>query len=254
MLGAMVFLIAPGCGGEADRPDHQRQESNEPVITPPRPARFRDEVSVAHILVRYRGSAGSHGIQRSREDALTLIRALSERLTGGESFDSLAVRFSEDEKTRARGGWLEPVPPPRHPDNVFAQRAHELAVGEVSEPVETAEGFHLIRRGPLEYVTVRQILITHAGSIHRPGTTRSPEAARSLAEELRRRILAGDDFGQIAREYNEDATADRGGEVEPFPRGRMVAPFERCAFALAPGETSDVVESVYGFHLIQRLR
>jgi parvulin-like peptidyl-prolyl isomerase len=252
--------LAAGCRGGKEATDEtpatpkEEDASSPTVIEPPHAPRFTDEVSVAHILIRYEGSAGSEGIHRTREEAQEIARRLYERAAAGEDFDALAVRYSEDEKTSARGGWLEPIPPPRQPDNRLAQAAHALAIGEVSEPVEDAEGFHVLRRGKLEYITVAHILITHAGSIHRPGTERTREQARQLATELHEKLLAGADFAALAREYSEDPSATHGGEMEPFPRGRMVAPFERAAFALAPGETSDVVETVYGFHILRRLR
>ena len=79
------------------------------------------------------------------------------------------------------------------------------------------------------------------------------KAARDLLEGLRKRIVdEGADFAKLAQENSEDTgSKDAGGELGFFAKGRMVEPFEKAAFALKPGETSPVVETPYGFHLIQ---
>lgn len=78
------------------------------------------------------------------------------------------------------------------------------------------------------------------------------KAARDLLEGLRKRILAGEDFAALAKEHSEDTgSKDSGGDLGFFGKGRMVEPFEKAAFALKPGETSEVVETPFGFHVIQ---
>jgi peptidyl-prolyl cis-trans isomerase C len=78
--------------------------------------------------------------------------------------------------------------------------------------------------------------------------------ARLRAEEVRGRARAGQDFAALAKKYSEDSTTrDQGGALEPFARGGMMPPFEAAAFALKPGEVSEVVETAYGFHVIKLL-
>lgn len=74
---------------------------------------------------------------------------------------------------------------------------------------------------------------------------------RDEAESLREQLLAGADFGELAREHSTDpGSAPAGGELGWFGRGVMVAPFEEAAFALAVGEISEPVQTAFGFHLI----
>ena len=78
------------------------------------------------------------------------------------------------------------------------------------------------------------------------------DRVRDELAELRERILKGDNFSMLARLYSQDpGSATKGGELGFFGRGRMVAEFEAAAFALKPGEVSPIVETEYGFHIIQ---
>jgi peptidyl-prolyl cis-trans isomerase C len=76
--------------------------------------------------------------------------------------------------------------------------------------------------------------------------------ARRKASSIRDQILGGADFGRTARDLSEDSgTALSGGLVGTFPRGQMDPAFEAAAFAVKPGEISDLVETPYGFHIIR---
>jgi peptidyl-prolyl cis-trans isomerase C len=78
------------------------------------------------------------------------------------------------------------------------------------------------------------------------------DSVRALAESLRTRILAGEDFASLAMEYSQDAgSGANGGDLGTFGRGEMVPPFEEAAFSLEVGELSEVVETSFGLHLIQ---
>jgi len=76
----------------------------------------------------------------------------------------------------------------------------------------------------------------------------------ALANELRQRLLDGEDFATLAAEYSDDpGSAANGGELGWFGKGQMVAPFEEAAFSLAEGEISEPVKSDFGYHLIEVL-
>ncbi|MFC2078964.1 peptidylprolyl isomerase [Candidatus Bipolaricaulota bacterium] len=75
---------------------------------------------------------------------------------------------------------------------------------------------------------------------------------REEAEELLDQLNDGADFADLAREHSTDpGSGANGGDLNWFARGAMVAPFEEAAFSLTVGETSDIVETQYGFHIIQ---
>jgi peptidyl-prolyl cis-trans isomerase C len=75
--------------------------------------------------------------------------------------------------------------------------------------------------------------------------------ARAKAEDARRRVLAGEDFAELARELSEGPTAPEGGDLGFFVRGQTAPAFEAAAFALEPGGISPVVRSPFGLHVIK---
>ncbi|MFQ6091281.1 MAG: peptidylprolyl isomerase [bacterium] len=99
-----------------------------------------------------------------------------------------------------------------------------------------------------EEVKARHILI-------KAPTNASPEArqkARAKIDSLLTLVEQGQDFAQLARENSEDTgSATKGGDLGFFGWGRMVDEFQKVAFALQPGQTSDVVETQYGYHIIR---
>ena len=76
-------------------------------------------------------------------------------------------------------------------------------------------------------------------------------AARTKAENVLKQARAGADFAKLAQTYSDDASKGRGGDLGFFPKGQMVPAFEAAAFALAPNQISDIVESPFGYHVIK---
>lgn len=98
-----------------------------------------------------------------------------------------------------------------------------------------------------EQVRVRQILL-----VWRPrGTRNDRPATREAMAPILERARGGEDFAELARKYSEDPeTAPKGGDMGFFHRGERVPALEQAAFALKPGEISDMVETPFGVHIL----
>ena len=83
-------------------------------------------------------------------------------------------------------------------------------------------------------------------------STTDAEAARVRIDELSARLADGGNFADLARDHSDCPSARQGGALGRFGRAVMVPAFEEAAFALDVGETSGVIETDFGFHLIRR--
>ena len=99
-----------------------------------------------------------------------------------------------------------------------------------------------------QYQTQEQIRASH---ILLKTEGKDEAAVRKQAEDVLAQVKAGGDFAELARKFSEDTSKEQGGDLDFFTRGRMVPEFEAAAFALAPGQTSEIVKSLFGFHIIR---
>jgi peptidyl-prolyl cis-trans isomerase NIMA-interacting 1 len=105
-----------------------------------------------------------------------------------------------------------------------------------------------------EQISAAHILVAYRGATRaKPTVTRSKEEARALALRLAARAHEPDtDFSKLARDSSDGPSGIEGGALPKFGRQQMVKPFSDAAFALQPGQISDVVETNFGFHIIKR--
>lgn len=100
-------------------------------------------------------------------------------------------------------------------------------------------------------IRAAHILLMYKGAM-RSQATRTKEEALSAISEIMEEIKEGAEFGQMARQYSDCPSSEEGGDLGFFPKGAMVPEFDAAAFKLAAGEISGVVETPFGYHLIQR--
>ena len=208
-----------------------------------------------HILVRYKGAVNCpDSIVRSREEALALAERLLADVRNPEgSFPVAAMLFSDDTQNARQGGYVGTfMPGQMHPN--FDKAAFALQDYQISDVVETPYGFHIIRRIPDQTIRVAHILVTYAGTGQLVEVQRTRDAALKRALDAAFRAKQGEDFAILAQQYSDDEpTAKKGGTLPAFRAGQTVPEFEDAAFQLKPGEVSEVVETMFGFHVIKRL-
>jgi peptidyl-prolyl cis-trans isomerase C len=100
-----------------------------------------------------------------------------------------------------------------------------------------------------ESVRARHILI----KVDPKAADTEKATARKKIEEIQKKLKDGGDFEALAKELSEDPSRERGGDLGYFTKGRMVKPFEEAAFSLPVGQVSPIVETTFGYHLIEVL-
>ncbi len=193
--------------------------------------------------------------------AVEAVRARLERLRAralaGEDFARLARLYSQSPDREQGGdlGWIaEEAAPP------LLRGVMALPDGAVSKPVRSPAGFHLFRvvahrtrtiARPKAYeeVRLRQILLR----VPRDATPAERARIRAEAERLARELARADDeaFARRAREVSQGPNADKGGDLGWLRTDQMLPELARAAARLAPGQTSGVVESRFGLHVLR---
>ena len=112
------------------------------------------------------------------------------------------------------------------------------------EDVERSYNEQLGKYTTAEQIRASHVLLTTEG--------KDDAAVRAQADQVLKEAKSGADFAALAKKYSQDeSNAQQGGDLDYFSRGRMVPAFENAAFALAPGEISDVVKTEFGYHIIK---
>ena len=209
----------------------------------------RHRYRIGHILIAVPDGASSEEIDEARGRA---ERVLAE-LRAGADFANMAVTHSDGQKALEGGdlGWRLASDLP----TMLADAVLRLETGDVSEPVRSASGFHLVKlvdRQGSQRQMIRQTLARHI-LITLDALTDNADARRQLGV-LRERIVNGEDFGELARIHSDDpGSASRGGELGWIDPGNTVPVFERTMDSLAPGAISEPFRSQFGWHLVQVL-
>ena len=102
-----------------------------------------------------------------------------------------------------------------------------------------------------DQVRASHILLMYEGSM-RSSNDRSKDDAMAQIEALAGELSGGADFAALAQEHSDCPSSAQGGDLGAFGRGMMVPEFEEAAFSMEVGDTSAVVETPFGYHLIHR--
>ena len=257
---ALALLVLAACGSGGIRGPSSSPGGSAPRTEGP------SRIHVRRLLVAFEGAEGaSSTLSRSRDEALERAQMIAGMAReAGQSFRELVTEYGDtppDRDDRSAVRILVRGETGLSDEN--EDRAFRLEVGRVTQPLETAIGFVIFLREPdpaettqsgPENIGARHILISFQGAARAAETvTRTREEARALAYQVASSARdEANSWADLHHQYTDEPNSPPSGDLGVFGRGQMVPAFERAAFALQVGETSEPVESEYGFHIIQR--
>ena len=190
----------------------------------------------------------SFPIQPSAEDREFFMRELNKLKSDfAKAENDSLFALNNTEGRQAFGTYAPDQLPKELKDNTSVLRE-----GEVYGPFMSDGNYALYKVTDITEDTVARARASHI-LISAPESSSAEEkkAARQKAEDLLKRIKAGEDFAKLARENSDDPSASRGGDLGWFSQGRMVEPFENAVFGRNDaGLVDKVVETSYGYHII----
>jgi peptidyl-prolyl cis-trans isomerase SurA len=209
------------------------------------------EYNVSHILIAVPEDANSAKV----EELAARAQDIHDRANGTEDFGRLAVAYSNSQ-TALEGGALGWRKGPELP-TFLAEVIVKLKSGEVSQPLRTPSGFHLVKLNGVRSTDSRPAVVeqTHARHILlKPNQLQDDATVRQRLSTLRERIVKGEDFGTLASSISEDSgSAVNGGDLDWMAPGSFVPEFEAQLAQLKDGEISEPFRSQFGWHIVQVL-
>jgi peptidyl-prolyl cis-trans isomerase SurA len=208
------------------------------------------EYNVSHILIAVPQEATAAQLDAAQKKATDIY----ERASKGEDFAKLAIANSNSQTALDGGalGWRKGTELP----TVLADTVLSLKPGEVSAPIRAPTGFHIVRLNEVrrlekndvvEQVHVRHILM-HTNELQDDATV------KQKLENIRKRILAGEDFAALAQVSSQDpSSASDGGDLGWSTTDTFDPDFAKAIESLKPDELSEPFQTQYGWHLAQLL-
>ncbi|WP_280744506.1 MULTISPECIES: peptidylprolyl isomerase [unclassified Parabacteroides] len=134
---------------------------------------------------------------------------------------------------------------------IFEEKAYTMKVGEVSLPIRSSDGFHLIYlKSKKEFPGLIRVANIRIG-FEKDSVTRTKEEALKIAEEVYQKAISGEDFGKLVEEYTSDENAGDGA-LPPIRPGELIKEIEDIAFSLQnPGDISKPFLTEYGYHILR---
>jgi peptidyl-prolyl cis-trans isomerase SurA len=208
------------------------------------------EINAWHILIALPPDASPADTLKAWEKA----RDVRVRILSGEPFENVAKSASDDKSVMSNGGNLgyftvfQMIMP-------FEDAAYSMKKGEISQPVRTPYGYHIIRVTDKRPSRGR-IKVAHIMKASPPGTA-DADAVRAKEKifEIYKKLQAGTSFREMAKTLSDHKeSAVKGGELEWFGSGEIISDFSEAAFAIKDtGKYSMPVQTPYGWHIIKLL-
>jgi peptidyl-prolyl cis-trans isomerase SurA len=222
----------------------------EQFLTRQQTSAANDEFNVSHILLSLPEAATPQQLQEITHKA----QDLAARASKGEDFGQLAIANSNSQTALDGGqlGWRKGTQLPQF----ILDLVTRLKPGDVSEPVRTPSGFHIVklneRRSGEAPVIINQIHVRHI--LMKTNELDDDETVRQKLSKLRDRILKGEDFAGIASTSSTDpGSAPDGGDLGWSGPGTFVPEFDKAIADLKVDEISEPFKTRYGWHIVQML-
>ena len=215
------------------------------------------DLRASHILIRVSPNASPADTLAAYKKAMDIRK----KIASGASFEDIAVRYSEDESVKDRTGkdGKSTIKGNRGDLGFFSvlnlyyefeTTAYNMKVGELSMPVRTPLGYHIIkvtdRRPAIGKVQAAHILIRVSDT--------NPDSSKARIEEAYNKIMTGASFEDVAKEYSDDkGSAVKGGVLPWFGSFRISPDFVLPLYDMKPGETTQPIRTEYGWHIIKLL-
>ena len=205
------------------------------------------EYRLSHILVPLPEAASSEKIQQGRQQ----IEEILDRLNRGEAFADLASQQSSAESALAGGdlGWRKKAEIP----GIFTEAVLSMSAGEFRGPIRSPSGFHVVYLEDLrdaETVLKQQTKSRHI--LIRANELISEQEARERLEEIRQRIIQGEDFGRLARLYSVDyGSGSNGGDLGWKESRELVPEYARVMSRIDLNTVSEPFQTQFGWHILE---
>lgn len=212
--------------------------------------RMKTEVKASHILIGLNSKADKDTLE-----AYNQIMDIRKQIVNGEvSFEDAAAKFSTDPSAKTNKGdlgyfkSLQMVYP-------FENAAYNTPVGEVSMPVKTRFGYHLLNvvdKRPSKGEMIAAHIMIKSNKNSKP---EEDKLAKERIDEIYQQLKDGSSFETLALKFSDDVSSGRnGGKLPQFGSGKMVKEFEDQAFALEKdGDISEPFKTGFGWHIVKRL-
>ena len=212
--------------------------------------RIATEVNASHIAVKVAFTTASPA---DTLEAYNKILALRNRILKGESFEDIAVANSDDpsaKNNKGNLGWFSAF----RMVYAFEDAAYKTPVGQISMPVKTRYGYHIIRTNAFR-PALGDILLANIMMRVRPSAdSAAHQAGMEKINKCYSLLQQGESFADVARKYSEDdASAKNGGKMRWLSSGELPPEIEEVVFALDSGEYTEPMKSEYGYHIFQVL-
>lgn len=207
------------------------------------------EYKISQIVINLPETATPEQVEEARER----IETVHDKLEDGMNFASAAITYSEAGEALEGGdvGWRNANTLP----TLYADTLKELEPGEHTQPLRTPVGFTILKL--VDQRDSREVIVQEYKARHimiQSSELVTPENAVEQIENLHERIEDGEDFAELAREYSDDQTsANIGGLLNWFPRGRYGQRIQEVLDGLQAGEISEPFQSQQGWHLLKLL-